>query len=77
MEARMGQFATKLMEKQGAMSGAEFSRMLGISPADISRIRRGKRQPSKAVINAALARWPELAYWLAQDAKAAHGKEVA
>lgn len=73
----MSQFATKLLEKQGAMSGAEFARLLGISAADVSRIKCGKRQPSKAIINAALGLWPELAYWVAQDAKAAREKEVA
>lgn len=77
MEGSVSQFAGKLLEKQGPTSGAQFARLLGIDPADLSRIRNGRREPSKATINAALARWPELAYWLAQDAKAAHEREVA
>lgn len=70
MEGSVGQFAGKLLEKQGSMSGAQFARLLGIEPADLSRIRNGRREPSKATINAALARWPDLAYLLAEDAKA-------
>lgn len=65
----MGQFVKRLIEKQGSMTGAAFSQLLGIDPGDWSRIRLGRRQPSKRIQNAALARWPELAYYLAEDAK--------
>lgn len=65
----MGLFVKKLVEKQGNTSGAEFARILSIDPADWCRIKRGRRSPSKRAINAALSRWPELAYYLAEDAK--------
>ncbi|MDA8189580.1 MAG: hypothetical protein M0T85_15685 [Dehalococcoidales bacterium] len=60
----------KLIEKQGAQTGASFARLLGLSPAQWSRIRNGKQQLTTRSIRATLALWPELAYYLAEDAKA-------
>ncbi len=71
-----GQFVAKLIERQGTLTGAAFASLLGISEADWSRIRRGQREPSKRIQQAALARWPELTYWLAADAQAAQGDNV-
>ena len=62
-------FVAKLEEKRGPQSINQFARSLGINPSLWSRITRGKARPGRKVIDAALSRWPELAYYLAQDAR--------
>jgi hypothetical protein len=63
-------FLDKLKEKQSDKSGETFAQELGISPSLWSLVKAGRRVPSRKVVNAALARWPELAYYLAEDARA-------
>ncbi len=63
-------FTQKLREKQGSMTVTKFARLLGISVAEWSRIRLGHREPSRRIQQKALALWPDLAYWLAEDARA-------
>lgn len=65
-----GRFVGKMEERRGKQSINEFARSLGINGSLWSRIIRGKRRPGRKVVDAALARWPELAYYLAEDAKA-------
>ncbi|MGE5619573.1 MAG: helix-turn-helix domain-containing protein [Sphingomonadaceae bacterium] len=64
-------FIQKVEEKRAGKSVRRFCQEVGISHSLWSRIVRGEREPSTHVILAMLARWPELAYWLAEDAKTA------
>jgi transcriptional regulator with XRE-family HTH domain len=73
----MSHFIARLLEKQGNQSSAQFARSLGIDPSNYSRLRNGTRRPSRSEIDAILARWPDLAYWLAEDAKASQYKPPA
>lgn len=72
-----GNFVAKLEERRGSSSMRTFAKKLGISASGWSRIVRGIYRPGPKVIDAALNEYPELAYWLAQDAKAAREKEEA
>lgn len=65
----MSRFVNKIEEKREGRSIRQFAKVLGINHSLWSRILRGEREPSRHVIAAALARWPELAYYLAEDAK--------
>jgi transcriptional regulator with XRE-family HTH domain len=71
----VSQFTTRLIEKSEGSTISSFAEKLGITPAEWSRIKHGRRTPSKRIQQAALARWPELAYYLAEDAKAQHANE--
>ncbi len=73
----MSKFVDKIEEKRGGQSIRQFCKDFGINHSLWSRILRGEREPSKHVINAALARWPELARALAEDAQAAHAAQAA
>ncbi len=68
----ISKFVQKLEEKRGQESMRRFAKDLGVSGALWSRIVRGIHRPGPKVIDAALARWPELAYYLAEDARADH-----
>ncbi len=67
----MHRFAARLIEKQGGMTGAAFARLLGITPAEWSRIRLGRREPSRRIQGLVLRRWPELSGHLVEDLKEA------
>jgi hypothetical protein len=64
----LSRFRDELLAKQGAMTGREFSRLLSIDPAELSRIRAGKEPPYR-IVKAALGLWPELALYLVEDNK--------
>lgn len=70
----MSLFVDKLAEKQGVMSGEEFAAKLGIHPTIWSLVKSGRRQASRDVQQKALALFPDLSYWLVEDAKAAQVK---
>jgi transcriptional regulator with XRE-family HTH domain len=63
----MQAFLAKLVERlgtEGLQSQEEVAQFLDLSPATWSRARRGKTALSPRVIQAALARYPELAFFL-------------
>lgn len=73
----MSKFVAKLIERQGSASSNAFARMLGTDPANWCKVRQGKRPPSRRLQQAALSRWPELAYYLAEDAKVSQAPPAA
>ena len=73
----MQSFIAGLIAKQGTMSGRKFAQSLGISPAEWSRMRLGRREPSKRIQQIAIARWPDLVFALMEDAKAGQKESAA
>ena len=49
-----------LIEKQGAMSGAEFARQMGITRSYWNHIKAGRRPVTIYVARRAATRWPEM-----------------
>lgn len=62
-------FVQKLEEKRDGKSLRRFAAELGVSHSLLSHIVRGTRQPGPRLIDAVLALYPEMAYYLAVDAQ--------
>lgn len=56
------------------LSGGQFARLIGVTPACWSYIRNGKRRPGRDVIDAVLAAFPDLSYPFAPELTISNGR---
>lgn len=65
-----------LIQRQAELqlSGNQFARLIGVTPACWSYIRNGKRRPGRDVLDLVLATFPDLSYPYAPELTISNGR---